>query len=216
MILSLLLAVCTLDLRLPAGPPRDPRKVETIVLHHTAVSTTGDSIRTLRMRGMSYHYIIDEDGVTTSMVPFGRTAFQAAGANKTSIGIAFVGGATPAWTPTEKQRTAAKELIVRLVRQHPGLHYLVGHGDIRDTNAGEPYGVEMETLAADLGLRHPAREEKPLADFRRAAMELFASPRTPRTPSRSTRFPDNESVTCPTPPTHIQYKVSINSNSADR
>src|SRR5687768_14813467 len=119
MIVPLLLAVCTLDIKLPAGPARNERKVNTIVLHHTAVPTMGDSIRTLRKRGMSYHYLIDEEGVVIFAVPFTRTAFHAAGANRNSIGIAFSGGATPEWQPTAKQRAAAKALIVRLSRQHP-------------------------------------------------------------------------------------------------
>ena len=208
----LLLALCTLDLKLPAGRPRNERRVDTIVLHHTAVPTTGDSIRTLRRRGMSYHYLIDEDGEIIFVVPFGQTAFHAAGANRTSIGIAFVGGASPAWKPSKKQHTAAKGLIVRLVRQHAGLRYLVGHGDIRDTNAGEPYGVAFDKLIneleaeSNLALQHPSKDDTPLADFRRAALELFVSPRSPRTPSRSQRWPEDESVTCAGK--RVRYKVS--------
>jgi hypothetical protein len=209
MIFALLLAVCTLDVRLPAGPARNEPEVDTIVLHHTALATTGNSIRTLRLRGMSYHYIIDEDGVVIQAVPFIRTGRHAAGANKTSIGIAFVGGASRAWAPNEKQRAAANDLIVSLLRTHPTLHYIVGHGDIRDTNAGEPYGLGLETIAAETGLRHPSKDEEPLLDFRTAALELFASPRMPRRPSRSTRWPDHESVSCPDgPASHIRYKVS--------
>jgi N-acetylmuramoyl-L-alanine amidase len=207
------LLFCSLDLRLPAGPVRKPQQVQTIVLHHTAVPTIGNSIRTLRLRGMSYHYIIDEQGLIIRTVPFGRTAFHAAGANRTSIGIAFVGGATIAWAPTEQQRTAAKQLIATLVRQHPRLQYVVGHGDIRDTNAGEPYGVSFESLIAELqaeahiALRHLSKDEEPLLAYRDAAIELFANPRTPRTPSPTRQWPDHESVTCPGGK-HIDFPVA--------
>jgi hypothetical protein len=208
MMLTLLLAICTLDVKMPAGPVRPEHQVHTVVLHHTAIPTMGDSLRTLRRRGMSYHYLIDEVGNVILAVPFTRTAFHAAGANKTAIGIAFAGGATREWAPTEKQRSAAKELIARLVEQHPNLQYLIGHGDIRDTNAGEPYGLDMAAFAAETGLHYLGRDEHPLVDYRHAAMELFVSPRTPRKPKKSQRWPVTEDVTCPTGPAHIRYKVT--------
>ena len=208
MMLSLLLAVCTLDVKMPAGPVRPESDVHTIVLHHTAMPTMGDSLRTLRKRGMSYHYLIDDDGNVIHAVPFTRTAFHAAGANKTSIGIAFSGGVSREWSPTGKQQSAAKELIATLVDQHPGLQFLVSHGDIRDTNAGEPYGIDMASFAAETPLRYLSKDEKPLSSFRLAAMELFVSPRTPRKPKKSQRWPATEDVTCPTAPAHIRYKVT--------
>jgi hypothetical protein len=157
---------------------------------------------------MSYHYLIDDDGNVVQAVPFTRTAFQAAGANRTSIGISFSGGATRDWAPTEKQRSAAKQLIATLVQQHPQLQYLMGHGDIRDTNGGEPYGIDMAAFAAETGLRYLSKDEEPLAGYRHAAMELFVSPRTPRKPKKSQRWPATEDVSCPTEPTHIRYKVT--------
>jgi hypothetical protein len=203
------LLICSLDLTLPAGPPRNENAVSTIVLHHTAVASMGDSIRTLRLRGLSYHYLIDEDGKVINAVPFSRTAFHAAGANKTSVGISFTGGLAPDWAPSPKQRTAAKALIATLVKQHPSLQYLVGHGDVRDTNAGEPYGIDMAAFAEENGLHYLAKDEHPLAAYRTAAMVLFTTPRTPRKPSRSKSFPEDESVTCTEPPRHIRYKVDL-------
>ncbi|HYP07829.1 MAG TPA: peptidoglycan recognition family protein [Bryobacteraceae bacterium] len=200
MILALL--VCTLDLALNGGPPRKAPEVQTIVLHHTTLPTMGNSIRVLRLRGMSYHYLIDDTGAVVNAVPFTRTAYHAAGANDTSVGIAFTGGMDTTWEPTPKQRAAAKALITTLVRQHPGIRYLIGHGDVRDINAGEPYGVSFDQLLAELEaessikLLHPHNDEQPLAAYRELALERLANPRTVRTPSRRRRRPAYEAVTC--------------------
>jgi hypothetical protein len=219
MILAAALLICSLDLRLNSGAVRKADEVHTIVLHHTAVATMGNSLRILRLRGMSYHYLIDDNGTVVQAVPFARTAYHAAGANHASIGISFIGGLDTGWEPTSKQRDAARALIATLSRKHPNIRYVVGHGDVRDINAGEPYGIHFDKLLSDLKdednveLRHPANEDYPLAGYREEALARLANPRTPSTPDRRSRkrMPPYESVTCGTGKraTRVKYPVSL-------
>lgn len=66
-----------------ASRPRKPDAVvDTIVLHATAGGTLSGALSTLRLRGLSYHYLIEDaasgrDGVITKGVPAGRIAFHA-------------------------------------------------------------------------------------------------------------------------------------------
>jgi hypothetical protein len=151
---------------------------------------------------MSYHYLIDDDGTIVKAVPVGRTALHAAGANRGSIGIAFTGGTNASWSPTVEQWASAKALIANLVKDYRSIHYLVGHGDVRDTNAGEPYNVSFDRMIAELqseshvALRHPTSDEPPLEAFRRAAVYLLEHPRVPRRVTRPEALRKFETLTC--------------------
>lgn len=177
--------VCTLNKPLHAGALRAVSDLDSIVLHHTAIASLGGSIGTLRIRGLSYHYLIDKDGTILRAVPPRRIAFHAAGANRLSIGISFVGGETPSWSPSRLQWSSATWLIDRLVKRYPKIHYVMGHGDVRDTNAGEPFNVSFDRMiaevrgAAHVELHHPGADEEPLKDFRATALYLLEHPRTP-------------------------------------
>jgi hypothetical protein len=178
-------------------------QVDTLVLHHTALDSVGASFATLRRRGLSYHFVIDPEGQVIAGVPVARVALHAAGANSRSIGISMVGGALPSWAPSEAQLKAAKGLIAALVQSYPRLRYIVGHGDVRDTNRGEPYGVDFSRLSAELQadqqirLRRPEPEEEPLRAFRAAALRLLDRPVAPRSAKPVARLPKIEKAICP-------------------
>jgi hypothetical protein len=192
---------CTLNRSLRAGGARPLSSINAIVLHHTAIASLGNSLATLRIRGLSYHYLIDRDGTIVRAVPPQRVAFHAAGANRGSIGVSFVGGNDSSWTPTAAQWKAAETLVGRLVRKYKTIRYVMGHGDVRDTNAGEPFNVSFDRMIADVRtatrveLYHPGSEEEPLKEFRRAALYLLEHPRTSAgtTLGRTHRF---EIMTC--------------------
>ena len=189
--------VCAINRPLKSGARRELRTINTIILHHTAIDTLSGSLSTLRSRGTSYHYVIDTDGVVVHLTPLNRVAFQAAGANRPAIGISFVGGVEPTWRPTDAQWSAAKSLIAALVRRNPNIKYLIGHGDVRDTNAGEPYNVNFDQLLTELRnvrLQHLATNQEPLATFRRSAAYLLEHPRTAAEPRPS--VPTPERLTC--------------------
>jgi hypothetical protein len=206
--------VCTLAEPLHAGAPRALSGVNTIVLHHTAIRSLGSSLSTLRMRGMAYHYLIGNDGLIVRAVPARRIAYHAAGANRGSIGIAFVGGDAPSWSPSEEQWTAATGLIRDLKKNYSGIRYLVGHGDVRDTNAGEPYNLNFDRLITQLHqemgveLLHPGSEDGPLRDFRRAALYLLEHPRTPGKVTAARQIREFETLTCPEGP--VRVPVTLN------
>jgi hypothetical protein len=193
---------CTLNQPLPAGSVRPITSLNTIVLHHTAVASLGNSLVTLRIRGLSYHYLIDTDGTVVNAVPPRRVAYHAAGANNGSIGVSFVGGKEPSWSPTDAQLKAADALIGRLVKRYRTIRFVIGHGDVRDTNAGEPYNVSFDRMIADVHaasrveLRRPGADEEPLKDFRQAALYLLEHPRTTSTAARHRRFQKFETMTC--------------------
>jgi hypothetical protein len=89
-----------------------------------------------------------------------------------------------------------------LTKSYPRIRYIVGHGDVRDTNHGEPYGVSFEQLLAELAaeqhiaLKHPATDEQPLLSFRIAAQRLLQHPLTPRSAVPVPQIPTIETATC--------------------
>jgi hypothetical protein len=205
---------CRLDLPLRAGAERFATSVDTIVLHHTALSSLGDSVYKLRERGLSYHYLIDPEGRVVQGVPVRRIAMHAAGANRHSIGVSLVGGADPLWAPSVAQWSAMKQLLGDLLRAYPQIRFLMGHGDVRDTNQGEPYGVSfprlIEELRIEQGLqiRYPGVDEEPLRSYRSAALKLLARTPVSRPGARARRERPIENVTC-LDGTKISYAVPL-------
>ncbi len=193
---------CTLNAPLLSGGPRSMSQVNTIVLHHTAISSLGNSLATLRIRGLSYHYLIDSKGTVLRAVPPQKLAFHAAGANRGSIGISLVGGDSPPWSATDAQWKAATRLVGDLVKKYPQIRYVMGHGDVRDSNAGEPYNVSFDRMIDEvrtltkIELHHPGFEEEPLKDFRQAALYIQEHPRPAVRVSRSKRVRKLETMTC--------------------
>ncbi|HYO84216.1 MAG TPA: peptidoglycan recognition family protein [Bryobacteraceae bacterium] len=195
--------VCTLDRPLRTGARRAVPSINTIVLHHTAIDSAGDALGTLRLRGLSYHYLVTAEGRVIEAVPRHRIALHAAGANRHSIGISMVGGSSPDWQPGKAQLAATKRLIGQIARTYTGIRYVIGHGDVRDTNRGEPFGVDFPRLLRELSseervaLQHPGFEQEPVAGFRIAALRLLAHPLTPRYRAAVPNLAAVETATCP-------------------
>lgn len=118
------------------------RKIDLIVWHCTATPEGRDhTIADVRQwhvveKGWSdvgYHYLIRLDGTIEEGRPLNRQGAHVRGYNATSIGIAYVGGVDAAMRPkdtrTEAQKTAMRELTLRLVKQFPGAR-VVGHRDL--------------------------------------------------------------------------------------
>lgn len=101
---------------------------ESIILHTTLGSTYSGAEETLRIRHLSYHFIIDEEGDVYQLVSTDRSAWHAGvksnpnlrvraffgsdNPNRRSIGIAFVRNKHPEITLA--QRDAAVHLIKQL------------------------------------------------------------------------------------------------------
>lgn len=109
---------------------------ESIVLHTTLGNTYIGAEETLKVRHLSYHYVIDKDGAIYQLVDIDRAAWHAGvkskpnmrasvfygtdNPNRRSIGIAFVG----TWMGefTNEQRDAAVWLIKEIGKQ-TGVRY---------------------------------------------------------------------------------------------
>ena len=110
-------------------------KVDTIVLHHSAGGSLSGAISTLRIKGYSYHYLIDKDGKVYKAVATGRVAFHAGvstgpqgkNVNAYSIGICFIHEGRPGQDLTMHQRAAAIALLIELRRGMPALHWFTSH-----------------------------------------------------------------------------------------
>ena len=193
---------CTLDKPLALGLVRPLSTINTVVLHHTGLPTVGGSVATLRRRGLSYHYIVDVDGRVIQGVPVRRIALHAAGANRRSIGISFVGGMTSEWVPEPAQLRTVKQLVSTLARAHPSIRYVIGHGDVRDTNRGEPFGIDFAQFLAEVQaeqhvrLSHPENDQEPLRGYRLTALRLLEHPLVPKQRTPPAQLAAFESVTC--------------------
>jgi len=109
---------------------------EAIMLHTTLGNSYDGAEQTLKIRHLSYHFIIDEDGEIFQLVDIGRSAWHAGvksnpnlraraffgsdNPNRRSIGISFVRNRHPEITPA--QRDAAVWLIKEIGKQ-TGVRY---------------------------------------------------------------------------------------------
>jgi N-acetyl-anhydromuramyl-L-alanine amidase AmpD len=117
------------------------RKIDTIIIHATAsrdgIHQTVDQIRQMHIkeRGFSdigYHYIIYLDGTINQGRNIESIGAHCTGHNKTSIGIAYVGGTDkdgkPKDTRTPEQKEALKIIVNNLVKEY-GIKIVKGHRD---------------------------------------------------------------------------------------
>jgi N-acetyl-anhydromuramyl-L-alanine amidase AmpD len=121
-------------------PSRDEAQIDTIVIHHTAMSPdigpdriASVLVRDRDMAGIAYHYFIAADGAIYSTQPMTIRTNQAYQFSDNSVGIAFAGNFTNT-IPTTKQLEAGGHLcaylMLRLNVQRDnikGLKELVAH-----------------------------------------------------------------------------------------
>lgn len=136
-----------------------PRKksITTIVLHATAGSSLSGALSTLRLKGFSYHYIIEKNGRATKCVPYSRVAFHAGkssgptgpNVNEGSIGICFVNRNDGADPYPEAQIEACKSLVGELINAIP-LRWITTHFAISPGRKTDPKGFPVERVAMGL------------------------------------------------------------------
>ena len=138
---------------------------ESIVLHTTLGNTYEGAYETLKIRHLSYHYIIEADGTIRNLIPIERSAWHAGvksnpnlrarvffnddNPNKRSIGIAFVRYGNPSLTT--EQRDAAVWLIKEIGKE-TGRRYnrdnIFTHHEITDYKPKEVETYREEVLQA--------------------------------------------------------------------
>jgi N-acetyl-anhydromuramyl-L-alanine amidase AmpD len=121
-------------------PSRDAAQIDTIVIHHTAMSPdigperiASVLVRDRDMAGIAYHYFIAADGTIYSTQPVTTRTGQAYQFSDNSVGVAFAGNFTDT-IPTAKQLEAGGHLCAYLMLQLnvqrdniKGLKELVAH-----------------------------------------------------------------------------------------
>ena len=129
-------------------------------MHSTAGSTLSGALSTLRLKGFSYHYLIEKNGRVTKCVPAGRVAFHAGKSegpqgewvNGYSVSICFVNlndGRDPL---THEQISAAEDLAMDLKRQFPTLKWIVTHFGISPGRKFDPRLFDLKTFGAKVDL----------------------------------------------------------------
>jgi N-acetyl-anhydromuramyl-L-alanine amidase AmpD len=118
------------------------------------------SIDILRLRGYSYHYLIDKNGDIIQCVSPAHVAFhagtsdgpQGSGVNEYSIGVSLVNrndGTDPFAT---EQIQAATELLAKLKSKFPNLKFVTTHAAISPGRKNDPTGFPLEQFASEVGL----------------------------------------------------------------
>ncbi len=122
------------------------RTVTLIIIHCSAVrsnqlSSAKDITQWHKARGwrtIGYHYVVRRDGTVENGRPIEQIGAHCVNHNRYSIGICYEGGldaiGNPKDTRTDAQKTAIRQLIMRLKKTYP-LAVIVGHRDLNPQKA---------------------------------------------------------------------------------
>jgi len=116
------------------------RNIDEIIIHCTAtrenVPITVEQVRRWHViengwSDIGYHFLIDLEGVVHNGRPIERSGAHVKGHNKSTIGIAYVGGCdvdlNPKDTRTEKQKETLVSLIKELKVKYTKINKVTGH-----------------------------------------------------------------------------------------
>ena len=109
------------------------------LLHHSAGGTALSSIGHLRTVGLSYHYVIERNGLIYKCVPVSKRAYHAGVAigrdggdvNSQTVGICLANDGVGEEYPCE-QLAAAHELIYTLCKHHENISWISTHRLVTD------------------------------------------------------------------------------------
>lgn len=142
--------------------------VSMVVLHYTGMKTAGEALERMcdPAAKVSAHYMIDEDGTVTSLVPEDKRAWHAGSSywrgvtdiNSASVGIELVNpGHDWGYRPfPEEQIDALLPLLADIIERHdiPRAN-IVGHSDIAPARKQDPGELFDWRRLAQLGLALP-------------------------------------------------------------
>lgn len=139
--------------------------ITTIVLHATAGSTASGALSTLRLRGLSYHAIIEDqretDGKVIKAVPDTMTAAHAGksvgpdgpGVNAYSLGLSFVNLNDGQDPYSEAQINAALDRCESWCLAYPTIRWITTHWAISPGRKTDPKGFPHMAFVAKLNNR---------------------------------------------------------------
>lgn len=136
--------------------------VTTLLMHATAGASLEGALETLRLKGLSYHYVIPKKGPWVKLVAAAREAYHAGvslgpdgpSVNHYSVGISFVNlndGIDP-YTPSQIDQAVA--LGKALKQQFPdSLRWVTSHAIVSPGRKTDPKGFDLDEYAAKIGLQ---------------------------------------------------------------
>lgn len=137
------------------------QKVDTLVLHYTALDLES-SLRVLRYRGVSAHYVLAPDGVAYQILNNDEVAWHAGVSmwrgkklvNGRSIGVEIVNLDGNAHDYPQAQVTALVELCQKIISENPSITNanVVGHSDVAPKRKVDPGKKFPWKLLADRGV----------------------------------------------------------------
>lgn len=159
---------------------------ESIILHTTLGNTYRGAFDTLKIRGLSYHYIVDTDGTIRELVPIDRSAWHAGvksnpnarvrsfygndNPNRRSIGISVVRRGQPSLEP--EQRDAVVWLI-KNIGHRTGVRYnadnIFTHHEITDYKPKEVNNYRQQVLDGLVGFK----DEKDVVQKKKLLVSLL-------------------------------------------
>lgn len=133
--------------------------MDTLVIHATATDTLAQALDALKIRGLSYHAVIDRCGAVARLAPWDQMALhagesfgpQGAQVNEYSIGLSLVNRNDGVDRYTPAQEAAIRILVAEIASAHP-LRHLVTHRAIAPHRKNDPLGYDAARLARDTGL----------------------------------------------------------------
>ena len=144
--------------------------VDTVLLHSTAVPDLNATMAVLSKRGLSYHFLVDRDGVTVQLVDPMFVAFHAGDSNgpqgpacnEYSVGISFV-NLNDGVDPYTKAQLASLTSLVDLLRiQIPTLRFLTTHQAVSAPRKDDPRNFPIQQCAELCGLEIWTRSGVPV------------------------------------------------------
>ena len=135
------------EILLPYYNDRRGRSIDTLVIHASAQHTADALMDKLRERELSSHYVIDESGEITRMVPDACRAWHAGvgewngekDLNSTSIGIEMCNGLFGEEPFNDRQVMSLIDLCQHLIDKYDILPtQIIGHADLAPTRKIDP------------------------------------------------------------------------------
>lgn len=135
------------EILLPYYNDRRGRSIDTLVIHASGQHTADALMAKLVERELSSHYLVDENGEVTRMVPEACRAWHAGvgewngekDLNSTSIGIEMCNGLFGEEPFTDKQIDALMELCLHLIDKYDiAPTQIIGHSDLAPARKIDP------------------------------------------------------------------------------
>ncbi len=159
-------------------PRRGATRVDVVVLHATPCNDLDAALADLKAHGLSYHYIIDRNGIPHKCVPYSAVAFHAGNSygpheatrgtskdqdshsnfveltsvNEYSIGISLINCNDGQESYPKEQIDACIWLLKELKNSMNSLAYITTHFWVSPGRVTDPIGIDILPISKQTGL----------------------------------------------------------------